>query len=54
MSRIMKEKLIDGVTGSVSKIERVVTHCDGCLRGKLKQTRKPSPPSTAAESIERL
>jgi hypothetical protein len=34
MSRIMKENLINGVAGSVSEIEKVVTHCDGCIRGK--------------------
>jgi transposase InsO family protein len=52
MSRMLRENLIDNVKGSLSEVERVVTHCDGCIRGK--QTRTPSPPSTAAESTERL
>jgi transposase InsO family protein len=52
MSRMLKEKLIDYVKGSGNEVERVVTHYDGCILGK--QTRTPSPPSTAAESTERL
>jgi uncharacterized protein YbcI len=52
MSRMLRENLIDNVKGSLSEVERIVTHCDGCIRGK--QTRTPSPPSTAAESTKRL
>jgi transposase InsO family protein len=52
MTRMLREKLVEGVKGCLDKVRDVITHCDGCIRGK--HVRTPTPPSTAAESTERL